>query len=119
MPDRGDLEIYQGDDYAATVEVTNSLPPDQILLGYTAQAQIRQGVADTYPSVLIEMQATVSTPYVYLSVSNAQTVLLTRNAYWDLQIIDGSGVITTIMAGLVLVTQEVTRESGAAAAAGR
>jgi hypothetical protein len=109
MADRGDLEIYQGDDYGGQVFVTTDGTTPANIAGYTAQAQIRQGVADSYPNVLIQMQATVSSPYVNLAIPRTQTLNLTRDCYWDLQLIATDGTITTIMAGQVVVVQEVTR----------
>jgi hypothetical protein len=111
MPSKADLNIYQGDDYAAVVTVSNgSTPPDQVLAGYAAQAQIRTGVADKQTTVACEILTTVSSPYVNLSIPHALTMALKGRYVWDLQLIDPSGLITTILSGAVTVTQEVTRE---------
>jgi hypothetical protein len=105
-PEPVDLEIYQGDDFFATVTVTDSLPPDQVLQGYTASAQIRSAPQG---SIILPVTAIVSTPFVYLRIPHAATVQLTRNGYWDLQIIDSSGAITTLLAGRVALIPEITR----------
>jgi hypothetical protein len=107
---KGDLLIYQGDDYAATVLVSHDgIPPDQVLLNYTAKAQIRNGFADDFSTVIVEIQTLVQTPYVNLSIPKAQTLNLMGDYLWDLQVIDSSGVVTTILYGNATVLQEVTR----------
>ena len=107
---KGDLLIYQGDDYAATVLVSHDgIPPDSVLTGYTAKAQIRNGYADDFPTVLVEIQTYVNTPYINLSIPAAQTINLMGDYLWDLQVTDPSGVTTTILYGNATVLQEVTR----------
>jgi hypothetical protein len=106
-----DLDIFQGDDWASMVTVLNcdGSPPD--LTGYTAQAQIRSGPADLAP-VAAEMTTTVVLPnLVSLYVPSDSTRQLRALYYgWDLQLTSPAGMITTILAGSVTVTQEVTRE---------
>lgn len=107
---KGDLVIYQGDDYAATVLVSHDgIAPDQVLLNYTAKAQIRNGYADDFPTVIVEIQTFVQTPYVNLSIPKNLTLNLMGDYLWDLQIIDPTGVVTTILYGNATVVQEVTR----------
>jgi len=110
MPDRADLVIYQGDDYNARVTVTGALPPDQVITGYAAKAQIRDDVADSSTEV-IEMLATVGSPYVTLNVPKAVTVDMCQQYVWDLELTSPDGTVTTVLAGNVRVIQEVTRET--------
>jgi hypothetical protein len=107
-----DLALYQGDDYGAWVNVFH---PDQTvadLTGYTAQAQIRTAVADQQPAVTAEFTTAVVLPnQVSISLTHAQTVQFTGQNYrWDMQLTSAAGEIVTILAGKVMVTQEVTRE---------
>ena len=109
---RADLAIYQGDDYAATVTVLNPDNTPADITGFTAQAQIRRAVADLDPVVVATMTAVIASPDVSLSLSHDQTKSLTGRYVWDLQltsITDAS--VTTILAGRVSVTAEVTRIS--------
>ena len=111
MAGRADLQIYQGDDYSAVVTVaSNGTPPDQVLAGYTAQAQIRDGPADDNPVVLVEIATVVTSPDISLTIPKETTATLSGEYAWDLQVISPAGMITTILAGGVMVTQEVTRE---------
>src|SRR6187402_3391613 len=94
-----DLSIYQGDTHSWTVTVLaeDGAPAD--ITGSTAKAQIRRSVADTDPTVAAELATSVASPVVTMSLSSAQTRPLTGRYVWDLQLTDGAGAITTIMAG--------------------
>jgi len=110
-----DLAIYQGDDWSASVTVLRGDLTPADLTGYTATSQIRAGVADQAPMVAAVIQATIVLPnFVSLYLPHAQSVLLPGSDYrWDVQLVSPSGQITTILAGEVLVTQEVTRAAAA------
>ena len=108
-----DLEIYEGDDFAAWVTVLNYADGSPAnLAGYTAQAQIRTGSADQSPAVSAELLATVVAPnFISLYLAAAETLLLSSLYYvWDLQLITDQAMTYTIMAGNVTITSEVTRE---------
>ena len=104
-----DLVIYQGDDYLAVVMVSSpTLPPEQVILGYSAAAQIRRDFADN-ADVIADMTTQVNSPYITIALSNSQTVAMHDTYVWDLQITSPGGVVTTILRGNVQITQEVTR----------
>lgn len=109
MPSKDNLQIYQGDDYNAVVTISGSGTPPN-LTGYIAQAQIRVGPADTNPQVVVEITTAVILPnFVSLSIPAAVTVGLSGLYVWDLQLVSSAGMITTVLAGGVVVTAEVTR----------
>lgn len=110
MPDKVNLEIYQGDSFAAIVTVYNIDGSVADITGYTAQSQIRSDVADEDPTVEVEITALVSSPTVTLNIPKTATVDLAGCYVWDLQLTSDTGEITTILYGNVKVTQEVTRE---------
>ena len=111
MPGSADLVIYQGDDYAAVVTVTDgsNTPPD--LTGYTAQAQMRQGPADANPDVVVEITATVNPPnQIQLSIPHATTSTLSNPLYvWDLALTAPDGTVETILRGWAQMTRQVTK----------
>jgi len=110
MLSRADLTVYQGDDYRATVEVTDGVtPPDQILTGYSALAQIRSGPADSNPAVIVAIQTAIASPYVNLLIPHDQTIALKGKLVWDLQLTAPDGTITTVLAGSVFPTLEISR----------
>lgn len=106
---QANIEPYQGDDWAATVTVYNEDRTLADITTYTAKAQIRLAVADSDPVVAAEMATTVESPYVFLSLTHDQTVLLSGRYVWDLQLLSATGQIITILAGKVQVKAEVTR----------
>ena len=114
MASRADLAIYQGDDWAALVSVLDGTGAAVDITGYVPQAQIRLGPADANPKVLVEITALVDaliTGQINLSIPNATTALMSGSYAWDLQLTTPSGAIMTLLAGTVIVTQEVTREA--------
>jgi hypothetical protein len=111
MVSKANLAIYQGDDFAAVVTVYNgtATPPD--LTGYTVQSQIRLGPADTNPDVVVEIATALHPPNtINLSIPRNITVQLSGSYAWDLQLTAADGTVSTVIAGLVTVTPEVTRE---------
>src|SRR5215471_8187968 len=109
MANRANLPIYEGDDWSASVTVTNPDGTPFNLAGYTAQAQIRRGLADTDNVIVATITAAVQTPNtVNLSLTHTQATNLAGVYNWDLQITSSTGAITTLLAGQVQVTQQVT-----------
>ena len=111
MPVRADLRIYQGDDFVAVVTVNGGEPPEHHRGLHAAQAQIREDTADNCTVVAAEIAAEVVSPLVNLTIPADVTVNLCGQYVWDLQLIDPDGGVSTFVAGNVVVTPEVTRES--------
>jgi hypothetical protein len=109
MITRGSLQIYQGDDYTGIVTVLNADGTAADLSTYTPRAQIRRKVADLDPVIVAELTLTVDENRITLSLDHDITRTLSGAYVWDLQLTDAAGEITTIMAGSVPVTLEVTR----------
>jgi len=105
---QADLGIYQGDDFAAVVIVNNGGSTVD-LTTYTITAQIRRDVADNSPAVACEMDIEVDGNQILLSLDHDATAQLSGDYVWDLQLVDPTGKVDTILAGGVCVTQEVTR----------
>ena len=111
--DHADLAIYQGDTFAAQVDVTleDGTPAD--LTGYTVASQIRHGPADLAELTAV-IAANIVSPLegsISLALTPEQTTALPTQEvlFWDLELTAEDGTITTILAGNVLVTAEVTR----------
>ena len=110
MPSSANIAIYQGDDYAAVVTVTDGSDTPPALTGYTAQAQIRVQPADGDCRVVVEMATSFTLPnLINLSIPRDQTVQMSGQYVWSLQLTDPSGAVQTILVGTVLVTRSVTR----------
>lgn len=110
IPAQLNLYIYQGDDYAADVTVTNADGTPANLAGYTAQSQIRTSVSDPSPAGVAQFTTLIFGNVISMTLAHDVTKDLGNASYsWDLQIIDGSGWITTLLAGRVLMGKEVTK----------
>ena len=103
------IEIYQGDDYRAVVNVThNGAAAD--LSEFTAPvAQLRRDVADNDATVDAAFTCTIVGSTIRLYLGHATTVALAGCYVWDAQITSPTGDIITIARGPAHVTQEVTR----------
>lgn len=105
-----DLDIYQGDDYAAVVQVFNADGSIPDLTGVEMKSQIREKVADDEPAVLVEIACALMLPNVILlGIPHADTTKLGGVYVWDLQLTLTDGAIVTILAGAARARQEVTR----------
>jgi len=111
MTTRADLVIYQGDDYAAAVSVVRADGTPADLTGYTASAQIRRDIADraslgaTFTATITDATAGTLT----LSLPASATRTLQGSYVWDMEVASAGGVTTTILAGAVTITGEITR----------
>jgi hypothetical protein len=105
----GDLNIYQGDDYIAQVTVLDSTGAAADLTGYTAEAEIRTGLGAN-GTLAATFACSISGNLINITLTHDQTKTLTRETYvWDVQVVSATGWITTLLAGSVAVTQEVTK----------
>src|SRR6516162_5401930 len=105
-----DLTMYQGDDYAALITLTDPATGGAAdLTGYQVSAQIRKDVADKAPTVVCQFSVAISGGQITLSLTHTMTTKLAGSYLWDLQLINPSGIYQTVMYGSVYSTQEVTR----------
>jgi hypothetical protein len=106
IPTAVNLAVYQGDDLYLDLAVTNAGQPAD-LTGYTAAAQIRATPVDT--TILATFSVTIAASTVHLHLAHTDARNLTGQAVWDCQLTDPTGNISTIAAGSVAVTADVTR----------
>lgn len=104
--------IYQGDDWAGLLTVNNCDGTPADLANYNVNAQIREGTADQQWRIAACFLPAIILPnQISLSLTHRQTECLRNINYrWDCQIVSPDGVITTVVAGRVNVTHEITRE---------
>jgi hypothetical protein len=103
------LTIYQGDDYAAAVLVSDASGNAANLAGYTVASQIRHGIADHNPDIVQTITTSVTLPNtINLGISHTDTINLIGPYLWDLQLTASDGTISTILAGKVVIQRQVT-----------
>jgi hypothetical protein len=103
------LSLHQGDDWVVILTVRNQDGTLASINGYMAKASFRSDYAETGSAVVGDFVATVNSPVVNLNLGRSFTALIKSGSYvWDCQLIAGSGAITTIAAGTLIVVPEVT-----------
>lgn len=108
VPAPVNLTIYQGDDFFLHVAVDDTATPGIDLSTYIPKAEIRAAAGAT--SVLATFVATIyDFRTVALHLTSTQSALLQGNAFWDVQITDPAGLVTTLAAGTVTIVKQVTQ----------
>lgn len=105
-------DIYQGDDYTATLSIDDGSGNPLNLQPYAIRAQMRTDMADKQPTVAAQFSVAldpVNVGWFTISLTSAQTTPLGGNYVWDCQLTDNSGVVQTVFQGIAPVQQEVTR----------
>ena len=106
MAQQAGLSVYRGDDLVITVTVTNPDGSNANLAGYTAQAQFRP---TPNGALAASFACSIFGNVVTCTMANTVTAALSHTAYvWDFQLTSPTGWITTLLAGPVDVTLDVT-----------
>lgn len=106
-PQTVNLVVTQGDNLSMTLNLEDEAGDPFDLSGYVASAQIRQVPSGTIAATFTASIGTASD--ISLSLTPAQTSILSGPLSWDCQIQIGSTGRRTLVAGAVSVTPEVTR----------
>lgn len=115
MPPSYALSIYRGDtcswQFVLWQDAANTVPYD--LTGITAKSEIRDQPSG---AVIVPLTLTISLPNIIDALLDAasSSLLPVPKAVWDLQLTDALGVVTTVLAGSVAVTADVTDSTPAA-----
>jgi len=103
--------IVRGDDYTMSLtfysDAAKTSPMN--LSGSTFAAQLRTSPDDTAHVDFSIDTTNAATGVLLLSLTHTQTAALGRLYAWDLQQTDGSGKVTTLIAGNAAVALDVTR----------
>ena len=107
VPAAVNLILYQGDDFTLRIDVTDEGGEPFDLAAYEAEAQIRQtadadDIAGAFVATIQEGNA------IYLHLTSPVSAALPLACVWDVQITAGPAV-TTLAAGTITLTREVTR----------
>jgi hypothetical protein len=105
-----DLAIYQGDDFEMTVTVTEADGAPAVLTGCIPLAQIRTSAYSDPPIASFLANVDVADPStISLVLPAATAALLPSRTVYDLQITTPTGRISTLIAGTIATTPEVSK----------
>lgn len=103
-----DLEIEQGATFSQAFDCTVE-NPDFTWAGFTTRAQIRSEASATGDLLLdLTDYLTIEGGVVHLDIPASITATLTRNGRWDLEMVQGAGVVR-LLQGRAVISPEVTR----------
>lgn len=108
-PGKHDLDLYRGDSYEWLIRLWSddmgTLPLD--LAGATVTAQIRDKPDGTK---VVNMGTAIEAPNaIRLTITPALWATApAESGQWDLQVIDADGEVTTVLAGKVKITADIT-----------
>jgi hypothetical protein len=116
MPGGYSLAIYRGDSHAWRFtlweDADKTVPAS--LNGISVKAEIRDRPAGT---VIQALTIVVTQPNIIdASLTAVQTAQLPASGRWDLQLTSASGWVSTVLAGAVKVTGDITDSTGEPAA---
>lgn len=102
-----DLVLYQGDDFTLLLEVSTPEDEPADLTGASARSQIR--VTPPAQEVSAEFSTSIEQNVIYLHLPNQEAAKLAGHFAWDCKVQYADGQITTLAAGNVTATANVTR----------
>jgi hypothetical protein len=106
LPSPLNLTLYAGDDFGLTLTLTDQASQPVDLTGATVNAQIRQKSGQPIEATFAY---TIATNVITLNLTGTDTQDLSGSYVWDCQVTYSDGVVSTIVAGSVKVTADVTR----------
>ena len=113
MPGKYNTEMYVGDNWQRTIVITDPADIPVDLTGYSARWQVRTDPAATTAVLAISTaggEIVVNGTTLTASVTGAVTALLATGAYYhDLELTTPGGVVTTYLAGILAIKQDVSR----------
>lgn len=106
LPTGVDMILYQGDDFALTITVRNPDGTDADLTGAIVRSQIRVNPGDA--TVAGQFTVGVTGNMITLTLPGPTSATLPNQCVWDCEM-TVSGRTTTLVAGRITLTPEVTR----------
>jgi hypothetical protein len=114
VPQAVNLSLYAGDDFTLKITVTEAgMPVD--MTKAVVESQIRATAAGPVLATFGVTQGDPASGTVFIHLTPANTEALPAKAVWDVQASFNSGAnVTTLAAGTVTVTAQVTRDDSVA-----
>jgi hypothetical protein len=112
VPASVSLTLYQGDDFTLKVTVQDANGNPYNLTGLTPEAQIRATYASPVAAAFTcSVDAPATNGIFHMTLAPTETEGLPPRGVWDVQVSTADGMhVTTLAAGTVQVTSQVTRD---------
>lgn len=107
LPGQYSASLYVGDSWGIVVKPISSSGAALDLTGWTAAAQVRTKPDST--EILVSMAVVVGTNTISVSMSPDDTALLSGAVAWDLETVNATGIVRTLLAGTLTMVGDVTR----------
>lgn len=107
LPDTLNLAVYAGDDVSVDLVIQDADGADADLSEARVRAQIR--VRPQWPSVAGVFSSGISGNIISLLLPGSVTARLPSRCVWDCELTDATDQVTTLVAGAITVTPDVTR----------
>jgi hypothetical protein len=113
-PGEYDFIIYQGQDFSRTFTIKDSNGDAIDISGYDARLQVRENKSSSSSVLSLTvgdgLSITGASGQVTVSLTATETAALDYNGgVYDLELVDGSDVVTRILEGSATLDKEVTR----------
>ena len=114
-PGNYDITIYQGSTFSQLFTWQDQNNALVNLIGYTARMMARASVDSVSPFITLTTENSGialggAAGTITLSMSAAQTAaLVAQSGIYDLEVVSGSGQVTRLLEGNLMVSAEVTR----------
>lgn len=109
MATKANLKIEQGTDFSTSITLTDDDNDAVNLTDYTGAGQIRKYYTST-TAVNWTVALGGNTGIVTISLGSNTTNNMTSGRYvYDIELTDGSGIVSRILEGIVTITPGVTR----------
>lgn len=109
------LEFFAGEDRSYTITITDGDGIAINITGYTIWFTVKADPEDTDVNALIQKEITSHTTpasgITTITLTNDDTNIALGNHFYDIQMMDSSSLITTLVAGRVRVKRRITQDN--------
>lgn len=106
-------DIYRGDDKAYTIHFKDQDSVDVDITGWTIRFTLKKNIDNSDEDAKIKKDITTHTDPTHgktlLILSNTDTNLTPGKYYYDIQVEDAAGHITTLIRKTLVIRKEITR----------
>ena len=107
-----ELSIFRGDDKTWTLNFKDSSSVAIDITGATVFFTVKENKADSDNDALIKKDQSSHVDAVNgqtkITLTNSDTNIRVGNYHYDFQLVDSTGLVTTVLSGILKITQDIT-----------